>query len=51
MVDVIANSAGISVDDLDNAPFTERGGVAGAARDLGPRASELITTLNRDLPA
>ena len=38
MVDVIASSAGITADDLDEAPFTERGGVDGALRDLGDRA-------------
>ena len=33
------SSAGITADDLDNAPFTERGGVDGAVRDLGDRAA------------
>jgi Domain of unknown function (DUF3559). len=33
MVEVIAVSAGITPDDLDNAPFTERGGADGAIRD------------------
>ncbi len=41
MVDVIAASAGITADDLDNAPFTERGGVDGALRDLGDQAGDL----------
>ena len=35
IADVIAQSAGITADDLDNAPFTERGGIDGASRDLG----------------
>lgn len=51
MVAVIAASAGISPDDLDEAPFTERGGVDGALRDLGERAGDLIEILNRELTA
>jgi len=51
MVEVIAVSAGISPDDLDNAPFTERGGVDGAIRDLGPNAATLIDQLNTNLTA
>jgi len=51
MVEVIAVSAGISPDDLDNAPFTERGGVDGAIRDLGPQAATLIDQLNTNLTA
>jgi len=51
MVEVIAVSAGISPDDLDNAPFTERGGVDGAIRDLGPNAETLIDQLNTNLTA
>jgi type I restriction enzyme R subunit len=51
MVDVVAASAGLGVDDLDNAPFTERGGLDGASRDLGPRAATLIDQLNAELTA
>jgi type I restriction enzyme R subunit len=51
MVEVIAASAGISPEDLDNAPFTERGGIDGAIRDLGPRAATLIDTFNKELTA
>ena len=51
MVEVMAASAGISADDLDNAPFTERGGIDGAIRDLGPRAADLINRLNMELTA
>jgi type I restriction enzyme, R subunit len=51
MVEVIAASAGISADDLDAAPFTERGGVDGAVRDLGSRAAKLIDELNSELTA
>jgi type I restriction enzyme, R subunit len=51
MVDVIAASAGISADDLDQAPFTERGGIDGALRDLGDRAATVIDQLNTELTA
>ncbi|WP_182642114.1 DEAD/DEAH box helicase family protein [Dietzia sp. E1] len=51
MVDVIAASAGISVDDLDMSPFDERGGVDGIVRDLGDRAESLIAELNDELTA
>jgi len=51
MVEVIAVSAGIRPDDLDNTPFTERGGIDGAIRDLGPRTAMLIAQLDRELTA
>jgi len=51
MVEVIAASAGITPDDLDNTPFTERGGIDGALRDLGTRAATLIDQLNNTLTA
>ncbi|NOQ99524.1 hypothetical protein HGK72_05580 [Mycolicibacterium fortuitum] len=51
MVSVIASSAGIRVEDLDDAPFAERGGTDGAIRDLGDRAAELIDELNVELTA
>jgi len=51
MVDVIAASAGITADDLDRAPFTDRGGVDGALRDLGSRAGDLLADLNTELTA
>jgi len=51
MADVIASSAGLSDDDLDRSPFTERGGVDGAIRDLGDRAAGLVETLNTELTA
>ncbi|MBB3325739.1 type I restriction endonuclease subunit R [Microlunatus antarcticus] len=51
MVEVVAASAGITTDDLDGAPFSERGGVDGALRDLGQQAVSLINELNRDLTA
>jgi type I restriction enzyme R subunit len=51
MVEVIAASAGVSPDDLDNAPFTERGGIDGAIHDLGSRAAQLIDQLNTELTA
>ncbi len=51
MVSVVANSAGIRVEDLDEAPFIERGGTDGALRDLGDRAGELLEQLNAELTA
>ena len=51
MVAVIAASAGITVDDLEGAPFNERGGVDGALRDLGDGAGDLLESLNQDLTA
>jgi type I restriction enzyme R subunit len=51
IADVIATSAGITADDLDNAPFTERGGIDGALTDLGSMAGEYLATLNQELTA
>jgi type I restriction enzyme, R subunit len=51
MMSVIANSAGLRVEDLDDAPFVERGGTDGAIRDLGDRAAVLIDELNAELTA
>ncbi len=51
IADIIASSAGITADDLDNAPFTERGGVDGALRDLGDDAAAYLDQLNTELTA
>ncbi|MCE1178464.1 MAG: DEAD/DEAH box helicase family protein [Micrococcales bacterium] len=51
MVDVIAASAGITANDLDRAPFTEKGGVDGALRDLGDHAETYLEQLNTELTA
>jgi len=51
MVEVIGASAGITADDLDRAPFTEKGGVDGALRDLGDRTESLLDQLNAELTA
>ncbi|SEE57271.1 DEAD/DEAH box helicase family protein [Streptomyces sp. Ag109_O5-10] len=51
MANVIASSAGIDVDQLDGAPFDERGGIDGALRDLGNQAGEILETLNKELTA
>ena len=51
MVDVISSSAGITADDLDRSPFTEKGGVDGALRDLGERTETLLQELNSELTA
>ena len=51
IADVVAQANGITVDDLDNAPFTERGGVDGAVRDLGDKAAAWLEQLNTELSA
>jgi type I restriction enzyme R subunit len=51
IADVIAVSAGIAPEDLDNAPFTERGGTDGALADLGDAAADYLDTLNTELTA
>ncbi len=51
IADVIATSAGVTADDLDNAPFTERGGLDGAVRDLGVEAAVYLEQLNAELTA
>ena len=51
IADVIATSAGVTPDDLDNAPFTERGGVDGALRDLGDQVADYLDQLNKELTA
>ena len=51
IADVVAESAGISEDDLDLPPFAERGGVDGILRDLGPGAGEYLRVLNAELTA
>jgi len=51
IADIIAASAGISPDDLDNAPFPERGGIDGTIRDLGADAGTYLQQLNAELTA
>ena len=51
IADTIAQAAGITPEDLDNAPFTERGGIDGALNDLGPNAGILLSTLSSELTA
>ncbi len=51
MAEVVASSAGITADDLDNAPFTERGGIDGALRDLGDDVGRYLEELNQELTA
>ncbi len=41
----------MAADDLDNAPFIERGGVDGAVRDLGAGAKVYLEQLNAELTA
>ena len=49
--DTIIQTTHITIEDLDLAPFTERGGIDGAGRDLGPEAQTLIDDLNTTLAA
>ena len=52
MVEVIAASAGITAEDLDRLPFTERGGVDGALHEFGDaRVEFLLADLNSELTA
>lgn len=46
-----ATSAGVTVENLDTGPFTERGGVDGAIRDLGSEAARYLEQLNEELTA
>ncbi len=49
--DTIVQSTYLEVDDLDKAPFTERGGINGAGEALGADAQALIDDLNEALAA
>jgi type I restriction enzyme R subunit len=49
--DTIIQSANITLDDLDLAPFADRGGIDGLGRDLGPNANTIITSLTEVLAA
>ena len=51
MVEVIAASAGIRAEDLDDAPFTERGGTDGAIGIWAIGRGSLIDELNAELTA
>ena len=51
IADLIAQSAGITADDLDNTPFTERGGIDGATSDLGDATGEILEKLSEELTA
>ncbi len=51
IAEVVATSAGVAADDLDNTPFVERGGVDGAVRDLGPETARYLEQLNEALTA
>jgi len=51
IAETVAESAGVRAEDLDAAPFTERGGVDGALRDLGPGVVGLLEQLDAELTA
>lgn len=45
MAKVIALSAGVTPDDLDNAPFSDRGGLDGAIRDQADSSMQAMAFL------
>jgi type I restriction enzyme R subunit len=49
MAEVIASSAEVRPDDLDLAPFADRGGLAGAVRVFGDKAARYVSELNEVL--
>nr|WP_241429162.1 DEAD/DEAH box helicase family protein [Agrococcus sp. ARC_14] len=49
MAEVVASSAEVTPDDLDLAPFSERGGQAGAVQALGDKAAVYVRELNEVL--
>jgi len=51
MAEVIAASAGLTEDALDQMPFSERGGIDGAVSGLGDRVVPLMVELNERLTA
>jgi type I restriction enzyme, R subunit len=51
IADVVAQSAGITTEDLDKTPFTDRGGIDGALKDLGAQTADLVSQLNEELTA
>jgi type I restriction enzyme R subunit len=51
IADTIAQAAGMTAEDLDKPPFTERGGIDGALADLGSQTAHLISELGQELTA
>jgi type I restriction enzyme R subunit len=51
IAETIAEQAGVTADDLEKAPFTGRGGVDGALRDLGPGVVDILASMNAELTA
>ena len=49
--DSFIQSAEFTMDDLEMAPFTERGGIDGVGRDLGQQAQALVDGLSEALAA
>ena len=49
--DTIIQTTHLNIEDLDLAPFTERGGIDGATRYLGTNAQTIIDDLNETLAA
>jgi len=51
IVEVVANSAEIKPSDLEETPFTERGGSLGFEGSFGDRAADLLDELDQELTA
>jgi type I restriction enzyme, R subunit len=49
--DVVVEGAGVHAEDLDQVPFTERGGVDGAINAFGDQIADLLTELDQELTA
>jgi type I restriction enzyme R subunit len=49
--ETIAQSIQVTPDSLELAPFTERGGIDGAIRDLGANIQTIMSDLNERLTA
>jgi type I restriction enzyme R subunit len=49
--DVVVEGAGVSVQDLDQVPFTDRGGVDGAINAFGDHLGTLLAELDQELTA
>jgi len=47
--DTIVQSAQFGIDDLDLAPFSERGGIDGIGREFGSQAQVIIDKMNEAL--
>ncbi len=51
IVAVVADSAGVTAEDLETKPFSDQGGIDGAIDAFGARIATLLDDLNRELTA